>query len=128
MSNLKEFTGQRLPDTEPEWQPLLDLVGPHLTGAFMWMGAVRLDGDGAVVHAYKHRDTRNYLHIDATGRAFGYHAMPAEDGFESWYTELPAPYALAGVFWEWPTFGADDDDLAEVERAIAQTHQRLKAA
>lgn len=53
----------------PVWEPLLYLLGEDLTGGFMWMGEIRL-ADGTALHAYKHRDTRRYIHLTADGRAF----------------------------------------------------------
>jgi hypothetical protein len=55
----------------PDWQPLLDAVGELITGDFMWMHEVTLS-DGTALHAYKHIDTRQYLHLTADGRAFVY--------------------------------------------------------
>lgn len=40
---------------------------------FMWMGAATF-ADGRVVHAYKHCDTRRYLHLDEAGHAYRYQA------------------------------------------------------
>ena len=52
----------------PEWEPLLELAARH-RGEFMWMFAVEL-ADGTRLQAYKHRETRGYLHLDGQGRAF----------------------------------------------------------
>jgi hypothetical protein len=51
----------------PEWQPLLDAVGEEIAANFMWMFEVRLS-DGTPLHAYKHIDTRRYLHLASDGR------------------------------------------------------------
>jgi len=56
-------------DTEPTWEPLLDVVGPELTGTFMWMHQQWLPGD-TLVHAYKHCETRRYLYLAEGRRAF----------------------------------------------------------
>lgn len=61
-----ESTGQR----EPEWAPLLDLAPDHIDD-FMWMFEVELES-GLRLHAYKHIETRKYLHLDKEGRAFAY--------------------------------------------------------
>lgn len=58
------ITDSRIPD----WRPLEDLAPDHL-GDFMWMFEVALD-DGSRVQAYKHRETRGYLHLDENGGAF----------------------------------------------------------
>ena len=49
----------------------MDAVGEYLAGAFMWMFEVRLAG-GRPLHAYKHIDTRRYVHLDLAGNAFVY--------------------------------------------------------
>ena len=37
----------------------------------MWMHEVRLR-DGSPVHAYKHIDTRGYVHLGSDGRGYAY--------------------------------------------------------
>jgi hypothetical protein len=54
----------------PEWGPLLDLAPDHVED-FMWMFEVELES-GLRLHAYKHIETRKYLHLDKEGRAFVY--------------------------------------------------------
>ena len=55
----------------PDWQPLLDLVGEETTGWFMWMFDAEL-ADGRILNAYKHVDTRRYLHIAPEGKTYLY--------------------------------------------------------
>jgi hypothetical protein len=55
---------------EPEWAPLLELTPGHID-EFMWMFEVELES-GLRLHAYKHVETRKYLHLDKEGRAFVY--------------------------------------------------------
>jgi len=55
---------------EPEWGPLLELAAEHVD-EFMWMFEVELES-GLRLHAYKHIETRRYLHLDKEGRAFVY--------------------------------------------------------
>jgi len=62
--------GRMLQGATPIWKPLLDLAPEHV-GGFMWMFQVEPE-DGAQIHAYKHRWTRRYLHLDCEGRAFVY--------------------------------------------------------
>jgi len=52
----------------PMWEPLIALA-PEELGDFMWMHEVELE-DGTRLHAYKHCETRRYLHLDRGGRAF----------------------------------------------------------
>jgi hypothetical protein len=55
---------------KPEWGPLLELAPAHIDD-FMWMFEVELES-GLRLHAYKHIETRKYLHLDQEGRAFVY--------------------------------------------------------
>jgi hypothetical protein len=52
----------------PDWRPLLDFAPDEIL-EFMWMYRVELE-DGSVIEAYKHSGTRQYLHLDASGRAY----------------------------------------------------------
>jgi hypothetical protein len=74
---------------KPEWGPLLDLAADHIDD-FMWMFEVELES-GLRLHAYKHIETRKYLHLDKEGRAFVY-LWPendiSEDGEPSSYREV----------------------------------------
>jgi hypothetical protein len=75
---------------EPEWQPLLDLVGLELVDWFMWMHEIELE-DSSRVHAYKHTATRRYFHIAEDGRTFLY---VGDDG----YREIDREDAIAEAF------------------------------
>ncbi len=54
----------------PDWAPLVELAPDHVDD-FMWMFEVELE-NGVVLHAYKHWETRRYLHLDYAGRAYVY--------------------------------------------------------
>jgi hypothetical protein len=54
----------------PNWEPLLELAPEHIDD-FMWMFEVKLES-GLRLHAFKHIETRKYLHLDTEGRAFAY--------------------------------------------------------
>jgi hypothetical protein len=71
MARATVLNGSVVQYDQPEWQPLLDAVGEMITGDFMWMHEVELS-DGTPLHAYKHIDTSQYLHLTADGRAFVY--------------------------------------------------------
>jgi hypothetical protein len=62
--------GDSMRGDTPNWQPLLDLA-PDDVDDFMWMFEVELE-DGTRLHAYKHWETRRYLHLGLDGRAFVY--------------------------------------------------------
>ncbi len=85
--------GIRQGDT-PDWAPLLKLVGEIFTADFMWMFEVKLS-NGTKLQAYKHYDTRRYLHLDPTGTAFTYEEpdryrrVPDEDLPRLVYLVLP---------------------------------------
>ena len=55
------------------WSPLEIALGADMAGWFMWMHEVRLE-DGTRVDAYKHRATRQYLHLAGDGQAMAYGA------------------------------------------------------
>jgi hypothetical protein len=65
MGGAHVYRGEITHGDAPEWGPLLDAVG----GAFMWMFEVELT-DGTPLQAYKHIDTRRYVHLDPEGAAF----------------------------------------------------------
>lgn len=65
-----KLRGYALRHETPGWDPLLRLAASHIDD-FMWMFEVECD-DGTRLHAYKHRCTRRYLHLDGDGRAFVY--------------------------------------------------------
>lgn len=71
MAKPRTYTGEATQGSNPNWTPLLELVGEDVTGDFMWMFEVKLS-TGVHVQAYKHVDTRRYIHLDARGRAYAY--------------------------------------------------------
>ncbi len=50
-----------------------------------------LPGDGRSLHAYKHIETRRYLHLDADGAAFVFENPDR-------YRSIPLAEAIAAVF------------------------------
>ena len=67
----EEYRGETTQGDSPVWEPLLAAIGEELAGDFMWMFEVRLT-DGRLLQAYKHIDTRRYLHLGPDGSAFVY--------------------------------------------------------
>jgi hypothetical protein len=60
----------------------------------MWMHEVELE-DGTRLHAYKHHETRRYLHLDHGGRAFVFiwdESRPVEE--DSLYEEVDPLWLL----------------------------------
>lgn len=76
MTKKKKFRGRMTRSDSPNWEPLLHLARVYV-GEFMWMFEVELEG-GKRLHAYKHVDTRRYLHLTEDGRALAY-CGPVED-------------------------------------------------
>lgn len=70
MPKKKRIPGRTVQYETPNWEPLLYLARVYV-GEFMWMFEVELKG-GTRLHAYKHMDTRRYLHLTEDGRAFAY--------------------------------------------------------
>jgi hypothetical protein len=67
----KGIEGQMHQYETPDWLPLALIAGIDLLEDFMWMHEVRLSDDRRL-HAYKHIDTRRYLHLDDGANAFAY--------------------------------------------------------
>ncbi|MEX1004140.1 MAG: hypothetical protein WD156_02070 [Acidimicrobiia bacterium] len=84
------LTGQEWRDCtefdEPDWEPLERHVPESLWGEFMWMYRVRPEGRG--IEAYKHRDTRRYLHLDHSNRAWQWQP-------DGWWDRIAISEALA---------------------------------
>ena len=100
----------------PNWQPLLDAVGEHLTGTFMWMSAIELDG-GLTLHAYKHISTRAYLYLDESGRAFQWTACGG-------YARQRLDFAIEAAICNWWTLdGWDEKDRQAVIEALRRAQQ-----
>jgi len=62
-------TGAVINDLQPTWRPLQQMLGPAIVEQFMWMFEVAL-ADGTSVHAFKHIDSRRYLHLNGAPAAF----------------------------------------------------------
>ena len=99
MSKPRVFRGEGTQGDTPDWRPLLGLVGERVTGDFMWMFEVTLT-NGTKLQAYKHVDTRCYIHLAPDGEAFvneepdNYRSVPAADVLTAVFRPLPG---LAGV-------------------------------
>ena len=65
----KDIKGESFSLEEPEWGPLLNLVGEEIAEEFMCMFGVGLE-DGRRLIAYKHHRNRRYFHLSDDGRAF----------------------------------------------------------
>jgi hypothetical protein len=97
MARRPSLTGEVTQGENPNWEPLLRAVGRYVTCDFMWMFEVELS-DGTALQAYKHIDTRCYVHLAADGSAF-YSVSPKR------YKPIPPADAFAAVFAGLPGLG-----------------------
>ena len=101
---------------DPDWGPLLEVVGEELTVGFMWTH-VEERADGTRIHAYKHRSTRRYLYLDQLGGAYEY--TPCEILMP---TRLD--YAIQDALCTWWLLGDSTDADRDL---IAVTIERVRA-
>ena len=105
----------------PVWQPLLDAVGEHLTGTFMWMYSSRLES-GRTVHAYKHIITRAYLFLDEDGRAWQW--TPCNR-----YAPQRLDWAIEAALCQWWLLtDYTETDAAAIRAALDRIHQEALRA
>jgi hypothetical protein len=71
MGRVRTIRGVIAQGDAPDWTPLENAVGYDVAGDFMWMFEVALE-DGRSLQAYKHIDTRRYVHLDPDGEALVY--------------------------------------------------------
>lgn len=85
--------GKRIDDGVPIWAPLIALASDHVID-FMWTHEVELE-DGTHLHAYKHRETQRYLHLDHEGHAFTFiWGKEYEGNDDPRYEEVPSTWLL----------------------------------
>lgn len=107
-SNGRRSGGVR--EDDPDWAPLLQVVGVPLASWFMWMFATQ-HPDGPVVHAYKHTTTRNYLFLDGAGRAY------RDDGCGG-HTAQPTSVAVACAFAGWERGAPSEVEVSALRAAL----------
>jgi hypothetical protein len=71
VSRHRSITAPIVQGSNPDWRPLVEVLGEDLTGSFMWMYEARL-ASGLPLHAYKHIDTRRYVFLDPACNAYAY--------------------------------------------------------
>lgn len=101
-------------DVEPDWQPLINHVGPLLVAWFMHMGGGRLT-DGSFVHAYKHINTRRYFHIHDDGRCFVY---DGDGSGTCTFIPVPRRSTIFPVFEHYGFYPSDEDEFEAYRGAV----------
>lgn len=107
--------GEIIQGEEPLWEPLLRVVGERLTGTFMWMYEVELDG-GLRLHAYKHIWTRSYVFLSEQSRAYQWTPCGR-------YAHQRLDWALEAALCNWWTLaGWELEDAEAIREAIARAN------
>ena len=114
----RTLTGRSI-SSQPNWRPLLELIGLELVDWFMWMFAIELS-DGTRVHAYKHRTTRRYFHLGEDGRAFAY--IPRHS-----YLEVAPAAAIDEAFHEWDELYPEPDAAALAALDVVRRQRSVSA-
>jgi len=71
MKTTNGLTGEIISADAPYWTPLESVLSREQCGYYMWMGEILLE-NGLRIHAYKHYNTRRYLHIGVDGSSWLY--------------------------------------------------------
>jgi hypothetical protein len=97
---------------EPDWRPLEHLASAYRASSFMWMFELATRRGGRF-HAYKHIETRCYIHIDIQCKGLAY--VPEEDRYE----RHPAWVLLRAALrpW-WEELNASPEEIALAQVAI----------
>jgi len=101
----------------PFWPPLIGLVGLELVDEFMWMLEILLEDD-SMLHAYKHIETRRYLHLHEDGARAFVCLGPGR------YREVDRRTALEAVIADWELSLVEDDDAGPIRAALATARAR----
>lgn len=103
---------------EPVWEPILDALGERLTCGFMYMAAIELPI--GTLHAYKHQDTRCYLHLTDDGRAFEW------TGCER-YVETRLDWAIEHALCSWWLLdGWEPEDRDAILAAVLKAQESMR--
>jgi hypothetical protein len=119
MGTARVYRGKSSQGDRPEWRPLLDAVGERVTGDFMWMFEVELTG-GTPLQAYKHIDTRRYVHLAPDKEAFVFEPPDR-------YRSASAAEVLAAVFAPLPRLaGVTDEQISASWGAVERLSRAQK--
>lgn len=112
MARASRWKGRITERHVPNWEPLYDLVGEEVVGDFMWMFQVELS-DRTLLQAYKHIDTRRYIHLSSNGLAFAYEPPNR-------YRSVPAVKVLVEVFASLPVLAGVTAEQVDASRRAVQ--------
>jgi hypothetical protein len=116
MSRFPSVHGQTVQARNPDWRPLVAVLGEDLAGSFMWIYEAQL-ADGRQLHAYKHIDTRRYVFLDPACNAFAYL------GGERYGHVAVADALEAALSPWWEHLNAAAEDIAACRTAIAHARR-----
>jgi hypothetical protein len=117
MPRRRGIKGEVTQGERPDRTPLVDAVGERVAGDFMWMFEVELS-DGRSLHAYKHVDTRRYVHLTADGQAYFYEPPTR-------YVPIPAWEIFAAVFRTLPRLaGVTEGQILDSRNAVDRLYER----
>jgi len=121
MENSDEITGVMVRLERPFWDPLVAAVGEELAADFMCMFAVATS-DGRLLYAYKHVDTRGYIHLDSNSDVFCYVGDDSDDDDDvARYRPTELWRQLEAVFsplWVYDLTAATEERVAAGRRAV----------
>lgn len=121
MHIMRPRKGRVINHEHPIWEPLISLAREHVDD-FMWMHEIELE-DGTRLHAYKHWETRRYLHLDHGSRAFVFVWDESRD------VDEPSEYEEVDPQWLLELVLAKPEDRANFFRQdVAPRFKRLRWA
>lgn len=121
------IAGERIRCTEPDWEPLRNLLDDEVVEGFMWMGEIALE-NGTKLQIFKHRWSRRSIHLSSSGEAYYYDWEPEDDPDRPrLYVKLPVHEALAAVLG-WPRWPEHDRYIETIERWRAEDEGEADAA
>jgi hypothetical protein len=117
MPRRRGIRGEITQGERPDWEPLVNAVGTRVAGDFMWMFEVELS-DGRSLQAYKHRDTRCYVHLAAAGQTYFYDPPDR-------YVPIPAWRIFTAVFRMLPQLGGvTEGQILDSRNAVDSLYER----
>jgi hypothetical protein len=111
--------GQLSQCREPEWGPLVEVVGERLAAGFMWMHEEALE-NGTSLHAYKHVFTRRYLLLTEDRRAYELSGCGR-------FVPLRLDFAIEAALCSWWIIsGWEAEDVDALREAVVRSAERAR--